>query len=306
MEGADARQALAEDHLRTTPRPQLARDPRFAEISPGVGRIDEDAYAQLVGEDPDHAVAMLAEMRSATDRELAAIAARLASRLVLDIARVGPTRTRGIARMVSSPAGRFEGDLDLDRSLDALVQARASSYPVGELYVRHWTRPATALALVVDRSGSMSGSRLATAGVAAAACAHRAPSDWSVLAFADRVIVVKAQDDSRSSAAVVDDLLRLRGRGTTDLAAAVAAAMDQLDRSKAKRRVVVLMSDCRATTGADAVQAACQLDDLCILAPSDDAADARDFARRCGARIAEIDSPGSIPAAICEVLDSGK
>ena len=53
---------------------------------------------------------------------------------------------------------------------------------------------------------------------------HRAPVDWSVLAFADRVIAVKSQDGSRSSLAVVDDLLRLRGQGTTDLAGALTAA----------------------------------------------------------------------------------
>ena len=53
--------------------------------------------------------------------------------------------------------------------------------------------------------------------------------------------------------AVVDDLLRLRGQGTTDLAGALTAAARQLDRSRAKRRVTILMSDCRATTGADAI-----------------------------------------------------
>ena len=37
-----------------TPRPQLARDPKFDEISPEVGEIDDDALADLVGEDPDH------------------------------------------------------------------------------------------------------------------------------------------------------------------------------------------------------------------------------------------------------------
>lgn len=288
-----------------TPRPQLARDPKFDEISPDVGEIDDEALADLAAEDPDHALSLLAQMRNATDRRLAALAARLAGRLVLEVARSGPVRARGVGSMATSPADRVDGDLDLDRSLDALLSARAGGGMVdaADLRVRHWTQPATALALVIDRSGSMSGRRLATAAVAAAACAHRAPVDWSVLAFADRVIAVKSQDDSRPSLAVVDDLLRLRGQGTTDLAGALTAAARQLDRSRAKRRVTILMSDCRATTGADAVPVARRLDELCIVAPHDDLEDAGEFARSVGATVAPVDDPSDIPGAFLRVLE---
>ena len=288
-----------------TPRPQLARDPKFEEVSPEVGEIDQDAFADLVDEDPDHALSLLARMRGATDRELAALAARLAGRLVLDVAKAGPIQARGVGSISSSPADRIEGDLDLDGSLDALVRARGSGELVdaADLRVRHWTQPATALALVIDRSGSMSGKRLATAAVAAAACAHRAPVDWSVLAFADRVIAVKSQDDSRPPLAVVDDLLRLRGQGTTDLAGALAAAARQLERSRAKRRVTILMSDCRATAGPDPVAIARSLDELCIIAPSDDVEDAGEFARKVGAAVAVVDEPSDIPGAFLQVLE---
>jgi len=250
-------------------------------------------------------MSLLAQMRGATDQKLAALAARLAGRLVLDVAKAGPVQARGVGAMASSPADRVDGDLDLDASLDGLVHARATGELIdaGDLRVRHWTQPATALALVIDRSGSMSGKRLATAAVAAAACAHRAPVDWSVLAFADRVIAVKSQDDSRSSLAVIDDLLRLRGQGTTDLAGALTAAARQLDRSRAKRRVTILMSDCRATTGADAVPIARRLDELCIVAPHDDLDDAGAFARNVGARVAAVDDPSDIPSAFLRVLE---
>ncbi len=149
----------------------------------------------------------------------------------------------------------------------------------------------------------MSGRRLATAAVAAAACAHRAPVDWSVLAFADRIIAVKSQNDSRAINAVVDDLLRLRGQGTTDLAGALDAAARQLERSRAKRRITILMSDCRATAGVDALPVACRLDELCVLAPADDDEDAVEFAARAGARMAVIDGPTDIPHAIRCLLD---
>ena len=123
MEGDDARQAIQDDNRRTTPRPQLARDPKFEEISPEVGEIDDDALADLVDEDPDHAMSLLAQMRGATDQKLAALAARLAGRLVLNVAKAGPVQARGVGAMASSPADRVAGDLDLDASLDGLVHA---------------------------------------------------------------------------------------------------------------------------------------------------------------------------------------
>ena len=66
--------------------------------------------------------------------------------------------------------------------------------------MRAWSRRELALCLVVDRSGSMGGERLAAAAVAAAACAWRAPRDWSLLAFSDRVLVLKGQGQERRGA----------------------------------------------------------------------------------------------------------
>ena len=81
----------------------------------------DDSLADLVDEDPDHAMSLLAQMRGATDQKLAALAARLAGRLVLDVARrpgSGPWRAQW-----RRPADRVDGDLDLDASLDGLVHA---------------------------------------------------------------------------------------------------------------------------------------------------------------------------------------
>lgn len=269
-----------------------------------MGELDESAVMEMATEDADHALEMLADMRGATDRTLATLAARIAARLVLDIARSGPSRARGVGTMVSSPADRADGDLDVEGSLDALLTARAGRHGVdpGELRVRHWTQPATAVALVIDRSGSMNGRRLATAAVAAAACAHRAPVDWSVVAFADRILALKSQGDHRNATAVIDDLLRLRGIGTTDLAGGLLAASRQLDRSRAKRRVTVLLSDCRPTAGVDPIPIARGLDELCIVAPADDADDAGDFARSVGAAFAVIEGPSDLPAVLQTLL----
>ena len=168
--------------------------------------------------------------------------------------------------------------------------------------MQRWQRPATAISLIVDRSGSMGAPRLAAAAVAAAACALRAPQQWSALAFGDRVVAIKSADRDRPALAVVDDVLRLRGYGTTDLAAALDAARSQLARCTARRKVAVLLSDCRATAGGDPVTAARRLDELCVIAPAGDSADAETFAAAAGAQFAAISGPHSIPGAIAAVL----
>jgi Mg-chelatase subunit ChlD len=197
------------------------------------------------------------------------------------------------------------GDLDLDASLDAVVLATrtASAVDPDDLRVRAWGTPGTAICLVVDRSGSMGGKPLATSAVAAAAVAWRSPDDYSVLSFGKEVIAVKSQDVAVSSETVVDAVLALRGFGTTDVAGALRAAADQLARTQAGRRITILLSDCRATEPGDAVAAAARLDELAIIAPAGDEADARELAARTGARLATVDGPASVADAIGAVLD---
>src|SRR5690606_12019316 len=122
-----------------------------------------------------------------------------------------------------------------------------------ELRVQAWSTPDTALCLLIDRSGSMSGAQLATAAIGAAACSWRAGVDHSVVAFNQKALVLKAQGEARSPEAVTDDILKLRGFGPTDLALALRTARVQLERSRAARRIVVLLSDARPTAGSDPV-----------------------------------------------------
>ncbi|MEI7593325.1 MAG: vWA domain-containing protein [Actinomycetes bacterium] len=270
-----------------------------------MGTLDERAFDQALDEDADGALELLGALVGATDQALAEQARRLAARVVIDLARAGSPRTSGVGRLRRLSADRAEGDIDLDASLEALQLSRATSTApaLEDLQVSAWGRPSTALCLVIDRSGSMNGSRLATAALAAAACAWRVGADHSVIAFSKDVIVVKSQDVTRPAEVVAGDVLRLRGRGTTDLALALRTANSQLDRSRAQRRVTILLSDCRPTTGEDPLAAASRLQELCVLAPADDAEDALALAMACGARWATLDGPSSIPGAFARLLD---
>ena len=91
---------------RTVGRSTLARHARFAEVSPEVGVLDEQALDRALAADPDGTLALVADLVHATDESLRAQARRLAARLVIDrsgrAARSGPVRRD---RATSAPAG---------------------------------------------------------------------------------------------------------------------------------------------------------------------------------------------------------
>lgn len=249
---------------------------------------------------------MLADLTGATDPKLRELARRLAGRLFLDLSRRGPARPRGVGQLRTQRYRPDGGDLDVDASLDALVTARAEGTVVDpdDLRIRAWSTPGTAICLLVDRSGSMTGRPLATAAVAASSVAWRSPDDYSVLSFGKDVIAAKSQDIAKSNERVIDAVLALRGFGTTDVAGALTAAAEQLSRSRAGRKIVVLLSDCRATAPGDVVGAARRLDELVIVAPESDDAEALVLASTVGCRVTSVTGPSDAVAALSRVLDN--
>jgi len=274
-------------------------------VSPEVGELDEAAVEDNMLESPDDTMALLADLTAATDPKLRELAKRLAARLFLDVSRRGPVRPRGTGKLVSLPFTPEGGDLDFDQSFEGIAEAFGSGSAVDpdRLRVRGWAKPGTALCLMVDRSGSMGGKPLAASAVAAAAVAWRAPQDYSVLAFGKDVVVAKSQDVFKDSDKVVTDVLTLRGFGTTDLAGALQVAHRQLMRSRAGRRIAVLLSDCRATVEGDVAAAAGMLDELLIIAPEGDSAEAEKLAASVGAKLTTVTGPSDVAAAISRLLD---
>jgi len=303
-EGDEADQAVAEAGKRTTSRRDLSRHDNFEQISPEVGELDEAAIDEAMQNSPDEMLGLLADLTGATDPKLRALAQQLAGRLMLDIGNRGRTRPRGVGKMEEQAYRPDGGDIDIDASLDALGEVKHGlALDPERLRVRGWAKPGTAFCLMLDRSGSMGGKPLATSAVATAAIASRCSEDYSVIAFSKDVVVTKSQDVPKSSEKVINDVLTLRGHGTTDLAGALLVAQQQLGRSRAGRRVAVLLSDCRATVEGDAIAAATGMDELVVIAPYEDHDEAKVFAERVGAKLALVNGPSEIPEVLARVLE---
>jgi Mg-chelatase subunit ChlD len=273
-------------------------------VSPQLGELDPTAFDALFESDPDAALELLAKMTQATDRDLAALSRRLAGRLVMDVARTGTARSRGTGRLVRAPADESSSDIDIDSSLDALVTARVERRPpaLDELVATRWQQPLTAVCLLIDRSGSMNGERLASAALAAAICSWRAPQHFAVIAFGDKAVVIKSLTQTVAPEQLVSQVLALRGHGTTDVRLALVAAQRQLTASAATRRVTILLSDAEVTTGGDPVPVARGLDELIVIAPRDEPEHARALVAAAGGRLAEVGGPMSVLDALRSVF----
>jgi len=289
---------------KTVGRHELSRHARFAEISPEVGVLDEQAMSRALAQDPA-VFELLAAMTNATDERLRAAAIRLGSALVLERAQAGRVSMRGISRL-RPVRGAADGDLDIDASIEGVSTARAEGRPVAldDLITVDWARAHTAFAVVVDRSGSMSGARLAAAATVAAACALRAPQEHAVLCFAASVDLIRPLASEIVPAVVAERLLRLRGHGVTRLSDALTAAGEQLAHARARRRVVILLSDCRSTDDDDSLEVARTLQELIILAPADDHEQAAKLADLAGARWAALADPLDAAAALDYLLEA--
>jgi uncharacterized protein with von Willebrand factor type A (vWA) domain len=275
---------------RTIGRAELAaRHESFGAISPEVGQLDEELIAALLAADPDTAVTLLADLARATDRELRAAAQRLAARVFFRLGAAGRKPARGTRRL---EAGRAEGDLDLEATLDRW----SGPWPpkAGDVVTRSWQARRRSLCLLIDHSGSMSGLAVAIAAVAAASVVLAASDGgWgggrgfapAIVAFSGGVTVLQAQGTRRDQAGLVGDLVALRGHGMTDLAAALRVAAAQLAGAAAGERSAVLLSDCLPTAGGDpalALTGISRLHVLCPLPTAEAERAAADLARRGG------------------------
>jgi magnesium chelatase subunit D len=290
---------------RTLSRAELAAMyPSFEAVSPALGQLDGEAFTQALTARPEDAVAFLADLSHATDRELRAAAHRLAARVFFRLGRAAAQPSRGVQRL---GAGTADGDLDLERTIDRW----SGPWPpaAGELVTRGWQARRRAMCLLIDASGSMSGLAVAIAAVAGASVVLAAGRRLSpaILAFDQDVTVLQAQGTYRPPGELVTELVRLRGHGVTNLAGALRAASAQLAAAPAEERVALLLSDCLPTTGGDPAQALggiSRLHVLCPLPSAEAELAAATLARRGGGMSLPLRRLADVAPALTRVLSS--
>ena len=81
-------------------------------------------------------------------------------------------------------------------------------------------------------------------------------------------------------------------------------SVDEDERARAPRRVVILLSDCRSTEDDDTVERARALPELIILAPAGDHEQAAHLAGQAGARWGAIDHPLDAAAVLDRLLET--
>lgn len=270
---------------RTLSSQELSATTRLDEVLADDGSLDIEGSSL----DDEALMAVLADAANATDRELRQAARDAAAGLAISLASRSDSTVRGPRRAATVRADRAEGDLDIDRSLPGVALAKAAGHPPrrDDLWVETRRDQRVHLCLVVDRSGSMAGERLATAAVTAAACvlgaARQRQLTTSVLLFNNRCVVLAEPSERRSVNDVIDDVLTLRGAGSTDLASAALSAGRRHAREAADRYLSIVVSDCAWNEGddpRDALGALARLGPLSILIPA--GADPEGAARRLG------------------------
>ncbi len=308
MEGADVDKAVADASRRTTSRSEMQRRHEgFDEVSPEVGILDENMFDELLETDPDQAVSMLADLATTTDPLLREHARRLAARVFIRLGVRTGHKARGL-RHLKPQQRRLDGDLDLDRTIErALDNHCGRPNSVDDFVIRRWQSPERAVSLLIDRSGSMTGAQVAMAAVAAASVVLNAGerADTSVIAFAKNSMIIQPQGERRAPGKIVNDLLSLRGWGTTDISMALQAASKQLARSTSTDRVGVLLSDCIYTEGPNPGRTAMSLGRLHVVCTADkpeSIAAAAEIARRNGGRYEVATTITALAPAISRVL----
>lgn len=148
-----------------------------------------------------------------------------------------------------------EGEVDVEETLDRIAEIGHRDPSAIVLERREPRR--MAVALMLDASLSMSGDKLAIATAAIAVLAFRLKTvDYLLITFNDAPKVVKRIDQASSLDDLVSMLLDFNATGYTNIDGALRKGKEELQRSRTRNQVGILVTDGNYTVGDDPVDAA--------------------------------------------------
>jgi Mg-chelatase subunit ChlD len=224
------------------------------------------------------------------DPETLRRARQITARLAVRRPRRDTTAQRGIGELTSVRYKGGSDDIDLDATLEQLVE-----HPVPEeddIIVRERVRTRRSVVLLVDVSGSMRGERVRTAAATVGAlAAELGRDDLAVVAFWSDAAVLAHLGQHVPASRLLDTMLRIPAKGLTNIAFPLQVAARELARVPARDARAVLLSDCVHNAGPDPRPLAARLPRLDVLLDTSgeqDADLARELARLGRGRLRRI------------------
>ena len=240
------------------------------------------------------------------DPETLRRARQIAARLAVRRPRRDTTARRGVGELASVRYRGGSDDIDLDRTVEQLVE-----HPVPDeedIVVRERVRTRRSVVLLADVSGSMRGERVRTvAATVGALAAELARDDLAVLAFWSDAAVLAHLGQPVPAGRLLEQLLRIPARGLTNIAFPLQVAAAELARVPARDARVLLLSDCVHNAGPDPRPLAARLPRLDVLLDTSGEQDedlARDLARLGRGRLRLIRGYTAVAPALSEIFTS--
>jgi hypothetical protein len=195
-------------------------------------------------------------------RDVRAIAVKIASRLIIKIAKqIADTGYRsGQLKLVN---GFRDGvDIELDRSLEKYTEEPQQGILDNLVsYVRQ--RERKAFVMMFDHSYSMKGIKIVLAAITAASIVQHFKRDYAILAFSNKISVLKGIDENIGPEEVLEKLFALELYGDTDIRMALDAGLKQL--FGFERKTGLLLTDGAWNKGGDPLEAAARFDKLSVI-----------------------------------------
>ncbi len=202
-----------------------------------------------------------ARMIDRLQEDVAVQATKIASRLIIAIAKQIADAGYRASKLKLIPGFRDGAEIELDHSLEKYAEAPERGILDNLVsYIRHIEKKA--IVMMLDYSYSMQ-SNIILAAIIAAAIAQHFKKDYAVLAFNSGVCILKEVDEPAGPERVLERLFALQSCGDTNIRSVLEAGLQHV--SKFERKAGLLLTDGDWNKGGDPFQAAVQFDKLSVI-----------------------------------------
>jgi MoxR-like ATPase/Mg-chelatase subunit ChlD len=281
---------------------EIRRDhPAAREVLTEDEQFDREAFRELYERDEEAGISLLGDLwPNAADEELRELTRKLALKIVIQRSRQSPTASPGRGKL-RPMRYRFNSDnLDLDRTLEEIAGKPYPEY--SDFWVTERVRARRTYVLLLDVSGSMRGTKMMYAALAAASLARNiTDDDFSVVLFWRDAAVVKGVTQQKPFARLLDDILAARARGLTNLRLGLEVGLREMERSTTQEKVAIVFTDALHNVGEDPLPVAERYPVLHVIGTSLEEGRVRacqELAERGRGRCVFVEHMEDIPAAV--------